>query len=320
MGGRLTWRRAAPALLPAAAAVLVTLAVSVVDDGRSQGAPAPPAAIASHPPLFFDEATFLKAVRAAESAPQPEGPVYGGIIPHHWLPGHLITGFFRGLAAGDPVRTVVLIGPNHVNAGSARALTSDLPWATPFGVVEPDREVISALADSGLVAVESPVLTTEHSVAGIMPAVKYYLPEAQVVPIILSGEMTPAEARRLGGLLASQWSSGTVFVASVDFSHYLARRWAERHDSLTLEAIRAFDAVTLFTLDDGYLDSPASIGVLMAAMTALGADQFILLENTNSGALEDDELAPTTSYVVGYYRPGGARDQAQADFSPPGQP
>ena len=96
MGGSLTWRRAALALLPVAAAVLVTLAVSVADDGRSQGAPAPPAAIASHPSLFFDEATFFKAVRAAESAPQPEGPVYGGIIPHHWLPGHLITGFFRG--------------------------------------------------------------------------------------------------------------------------------------------------------------------------------------------------------------------------------
>ncbi len=291
------------------ALLLAALAASIAGDGQSQGAPGRPATMASHPALFFNEATFFEAVRAAESAPQPEGPVYGGIIPHHWLPGHLITGFFRGLAAGDPVRTVVLIGPNHANAGSARALTSDLAWATPFGVVEPDREVISRLTEGGLVKVESPVLTTEHSVAGIMPAVRYYLPEAQVVPIILSSEMGPAEARRLGEALAMQWREGTVFVAAVDFSHYLARAGAERHDAFTLETLRAFDASTLFTLDNGYLDSPASIAVLMAAMTTLGADRFVLLENTNSGALENDELAPTTSYIVGYYRPGGCDDQ-----------
>src|SRR3990172_11618039 len=116
---------------------------------------------------------------------------------------------------------------------------------------------------------------------------------------------SPAEARRLGEALASRWDEGTVFVASVDFSHDLVESQAERNDTLTLEALRWGDAATLFTLDNRYLDSPPAIATLMAAMTGLGADHFVLLENTNSGALLNDQLAPTTSYVLGYYRPGG---------------
>ncbi len=302
MGQR--WMRSwvALALLSLAAVALASLVAFVAREGQPEAARAPPPAVVSHPALFFDEATFFEAVRAAESAAGLEGPVAGGIIPHHWLAGHLITGFFRGLAASDAPRTIVLIGPNHPNAGGAQALTSDLPWETPFGLVEPDRGRIQALTSTGLVHVEDTILTTEHSVAGIMPAIKYYLPEAQVVPIILSGGMPQTEARRLGETLAGQWSDGTVFVAAVDFSHYLVQSQAERYDAVTLEALRAFDAATLFTFDNRYLDSPPSIAALMEVMTALGAERFVLLENTNSGAMERDELAPTTSYIVGYYR------------------
>ncbi|MGA2285635.1 MAG: AmmeMemoRadiSam system protein B [Dehalococcoidia bacterium] len=312
MSVSLTWRRAALGVLAVLAAGLAASTGSAAG-GRSQVQQ--PSSSIGQPCLFFDEATFLKAVREADAVPQPNGTVYGGIIPHHWLAGDLITGFLAGLAKGDPVRTVVLIGPNHPNAGSARVLTSDLPWDTPFGVVEPDQQMIGALTDSGLATVEDEILATEHSVAGIMPAIKYYLPDAQVVPIILSGETTLAQARQLGEFLSSLRQEGTVFVASVDFSHYLTRAWAERHDSLTLDAIRGFDDTTLFTLDSGYLDSPPSIATLMAAMKALGADQFVLLDNTNSDALADDELAPTTSYITGYYRPGDSLDDPEADAS-----
>jgi AmmeMemoRadiSam system protein B len=269
----------------------------------------------THPLLFFDEATFYRAVQTAEAAPGPgmEGPVLGGIIPHHWLPGHLITGFFRGLAAGDRPDTVVILGPNHTNTGSARVLSSDLAWETPFGLVQPDQFLVRALAERGLVKLEPSSLTTEHSVAGIIPAVKYYLPEARVVPVILNSDLTPAEARRLGEALAGLWSDDLVIVAAVDFSHYLVRAEAEGHDAVTLSLLEAFDADTLFTLDNAYLDSPPSIAVLLAAMKQLEAEHFVLVENTNSGRLEGDELVPTTSYIVGYYRPTALPSSASAD-------
>ena len=293
------------------AAALVLLASLSCRDQQPEAAQAPVVARPSHPALFFDEATFFKAVGAADSRLGPEGLVAGGVIPHHWLAGHLITAFFRGLAEGDPPETIVLIGPNHANAGSARVLTSDLAWATPFGQVEPAQEWIRRLSDNGLVEIESSVLTTEHSVAGIMPAIKYYLPEARVVPLILSGDLTGAEARRLSQALVGQWNEGVVLVSAVDFSHYLVQSEAERYDAITLDALRTFDTAALSTFDDRYLDSPASIAVLMHTMLELGEDEFVLLENTNSGALAEDQLVPTTSYIVGYYRPSDSPNDGQ---------
>ena len=298
------------------AVTLVLLAGLSCHDEGPEAAQAPAVARPSHPALFYDEATFVKAVGAADSRLGPEGPVAGGVIPHHWLAGYLITAFFRGLADGDPPETVVLIGPNHSNAGSARILTSDLVWATPFGLVEPAQEWIRWLTENGLVEIESSVLPTEHSVAGIMPAIKYYLPEARVVPLILSGELTGAETRRLSQALVGHWNEGVVLVAAVDFSHYLVRSEAERYDAITLDALRTFDTAALSTFDDRYLDSPPSIAVLMYTMIGLGADEFVLLENTNSGALAEDELAPTTSYIVGYYRPAGSPGEGQVASLP----
>ncbi len=316
MKGRVRIRRVAALGVLVVATTFVLLTGVSCRDEQPEAAQVPAVARPSHPALFFDKAAFFKAVEAADSRLGPEGPVAGGIIPHHWLAGHLITAFFQGLAEGDPPETVVLIGPNHPNAGSARMLTSDLAWATPFGLVEPAQEWIRRLSDNGLVGIESSVLTTEHSVAGIMPAIKYYLPEARVVPLILSGDLTGAEARRLSQALVGHWNGGVVLVAAVDFSHYLVRSEAERYDAITLDALRTFDTAALSTFDNRYLDSPPSIAVLMYAMLELDADEFVLLENTNSGALAEDQLAPTTSYIVGYYRPSDSPGEGQVASSP----
>jgi AmmeMemoRadiSam system protein B len=284
---------------------LIALVLVAAACGRG-AASSPQAAAPSHPSLWFEGATFYGAVRSAESMPAPEGQIAGGIIPHDWLGGRFITSFFRGLGAGDPPSTVILIGPNHDNKGSAGALTSDLSWATPFGVVEPDQERIGALIARDLVAVDNTVLTTEHSVAGIMPAIAYYLPHARVVPIILRGDYGPDETARLAEALAEQAGGDVVIVTAVDFSHDLVQSEAARNDTITLQALRGGDSGRLFTLDNRFLDSPPSIAVLMETMAALGAGPFELLADTNSGALHNDELAPTTSYIVGYYPAGDA--------------
>jgi AmmeMemoRadiSam system protein B len=159
---------------------------------------------------------------------------------------------------------------------------------------------------NGLAQIEPAVLTTEHSVAGLMPVIAYYLPEARVVPVIVSGGLSPAEARRLGRALAAVADEATVVVAAVDFSHDLTASEAQHRDTVTLQALHDGDAALLFTLDNAYLDSPASIAVLMAAMEERGAGPFVLLEHTNSGLLAADELLPTTSYITGYYPREGA--------------
>ncbi len=293
----MTRRTRAPAW---AGASLIALALAGASCGASATSTAQ-LAPATHPALFYDNATFFSSVRAAATLPLPEGDVAGGIIPHDWRGGEYIAWLFRSLAERHPPATVILIGPNHDNEGYPGVLTSELAWWTPFGFVQPDHELIDALIGQGLVSTDEPVLTTEHSVAGIMPAIAYYLPGARVVPLIIRGDAGPKDAERLGQALASHLDGATLLVAAVDFSHDLVSSEAERNNAVTLRALRAGDSAMLFTLDNRYLDSPESIAVLMASMASAGAGPFVLTADTNSAALHDDELAPTTSYLVGYY-------------------
>ena len=283
-----------------AAATLIGLALAAASCGGST-TPSTEPAPAAHQTLFYDDTLFSSSVRAAAALPSPEGDIAGGIIPHDWLGGKYIAWLFRSLAERQPPDTVILIGPNHDNEGYPGVLTSNLPWSTPFGLVQPDLARIEALIEQGLAFTNEPVLTTEHSVAGIMPAIAYYLPGTRVVPLIIRGDATPEDAQRLGQALAAQAGGDTLVVAAVDFSHDLVSSAAERSNKVTLQALRAGDSATLFTFDNTFLDSPESIAVLMASMASVGAGPFVLTADTNSAALRGDQLAPTTSYLVGYY-------------------
>ena len=141
------------------AVTVLALAISCADQlVRAQPEQEQPAVVGQtpgddHPPLWFDEVSFSEAVRNAPESATATGDVVGGIIPHHWFAGHLITGFFAGLAAQEHPATIVLIGPNHANSGRARMLTSDRAWSTPFGRVEVDLDIVEVLKQSGLVGI-----------------------------------------------------------------------------------------------------------------------------------------------------------------------
>jgi AmmeMemoRadiSam system protein B len=214
----------------------------------------------------------------------------------------LILGGLRDLAASGEYERIIVIGPNHVNAGSAAVATSDRSWQTPFGLVQSDAGAIGRLTGGGLVRSEPEVLAYEHSVAGVVPAIAYYLPEARVVPLVLRHDLTAAEVERLAAALVPLLDGGTVIVAAVDFSHYLQAKEARARDGETLAALEALDSSRILSFGDEHVDSPASIAVVMEAMRLKGVGEFQLMENTNSSELGGSARAPVTSYIYGYYR------------------
>jgi AmmeMemoRadiSam system protein B len=264
----------------------------------------PPAAVysVSHPLLFFDERSFAAAEGATAATPvAPMPDARGLLLPHDWVGGALITTPLRDLAASRKVTRVILVGPNHTNAGSGAVLTSDLSWETPFGRAEADREAVADLAATDLVRLEPDVLTYEHSVAGIIPAVRRYLPDAKVVPLILRGGLSAEDVERLATALTPLMDEGTVLVAAVDFSHGLPASAARQRDGETLALLRASDWAPLLRWGNEHLDSPASVAVLVETAARLGATRFELRGNSNSGEASGVFAAPVTSYVVGYF-------------------
>ncbi|OGY20981.1 MAG: AmmeMemoRadiSam system protein B [Candidatus Woykebacteria bacterium GWB1_45_5] len=217
------------------------------------------------------------------------------MIPHHLLPSFMIADFFNRLSAQEP-NTIILLGPNHDELGDFEVLTSLYGWQTPFGTVEPNDAIINSLINNNLAKVDEDVLAKETSVSAIVPFIKFYLPKAKVVPLILSARMTQDETRTLANDLKNRLSNKTVIVAAVDFSHYLTSPLAKEKDELTWQVMKNFDYRQLFTLNNDYLDNPPSIATLLMAMQKRGTTNFDLLYHTNSGELLKDSSISTTSY------------------------
>lgn len=259
--------------------------------------------VSAHPQRFFDERTFARAVaRANETPVRPMPGARAVIVPHHWLAGHLIVGALRDLAASGDYRRVILIGPNHSGAGGYAATTSEWAWRTSFGTAQPDADAVRRLTDGGLVRSRPDVLTYEHSIAGLIPAIRSFLPHARVVPLALRNHLSRSRLEALSSAVSALVDETTIVIASVDFSHYLSAREARQRDAETVAALETLDTATILSYGNEHLDSPATVAVVQTAMRAIDATRFELRANLNASDLGASALRDVTSYIVGIYR------------------
>ena len=224
-----------------------------------------------------------------------------GIVPHHLLAGELISDFFNRLSVQNP-KTIILVGPNHQEKGGIKPLTSLADWETGLGKVEANQNLIQRFVSLGLVEVNERVVSAEHSVSGLVPLIKDFLPKTSVFPLVLSGRMNLEEIETLAKELAKEVDKETVLVASVDFSHGLKSADARQNDWETLEAMTNFDHRKLLSLGNDFLDSPPSIVFLLLVAQKRGWTNFEVLSRTDSAELINDPIAETTSYfLIRYY-------------------
>jgi len=251
---------------------------------------------AIHPNNFFDPRLF-KPLSPEEIEPF-QGRVFGAVVPHHLIAHELIGEVFAKLSRSqDPPSLIILLGPNHQNWGN-RILTSSLGWNTPFGTVEADEDVIDELLNTKLIKRDDSAFTKEHSMGNLMPFIKFYLPDARVVPIIFHHDVLKKEAEEIARHLSRVVEIGAVVVASVDFSHYLPKNKAELRDQETIRALKAKDLDKLFSFGNEHLDSPASLAIVLLTMESRGITEFEILAHTNSGTLMGNDMIETTSYMT----------------------
>lgn len=250
-----------------------------------------------HPLLFYDHDLFFKGVDTSKNFQIDFSyKIAGGIVPHHLFPSYIITDFFS-LLSKQEIETIILMGPNHYEKGGFPALSSYYKWQTPYGFVEPGDELIGDLEKNNLVKIDSNVLTHDHSIAGMMPFIKFYLPDVKVVPILLSGFMDLGQINSLSNKLKNYIDEKTVVISAVDFSHYLKSAKAQEKDKITLNLIKANDYKSLLKLNNEYLDSAPSIVALLMIMKSNNSDRFFVIHNTNSGILQNNNEIETTSYI-----------------------
>lgn len=279
----------------------VTLCIVTLVLLLKQGEPATATGVAvgSLPVKFWEEKAFYDGLEEIDTRKRGESYV-GAVVPHHLIAGGIIADIFARVP--QTAHTIILIGPNHYEVGSAPVISSQKNWDTVFGIIEADQGLLERLEKKRLLAFSDKVMIEEHSTQGMMPYVKYFAPEAKVVPLILSATMSREELESLAAALKGEIEKGAIVIAAVDFSHHLPGAEAEKRDAVTLEALRTKNIDWLLRLNTEYLDSPQSIALLLMLMNLTGHDTFALEHHSNSGELLRDSSIEVTSYIAGTFR------------------
>ncbi len=250
---------------------------------------------------FYNSKDFMNSIQEAKKYEFGEKLILGGITPHHLLAGKLIASFFKGVAKSKP-ELVVMIAPNHKGVGVKNIQTGGWGWNTPFGVLQGDSESAKILLRSKLAGSNFNLLQEDHSIAGLIPYIKYYMPDARVLPILLHGSLDIDSAQRLGKDLKEMFEGErVVFIASVDFSHYLTMEEADKKDAETLDTLKSGNLQRLSMYGNDHLDSPQSIITLLSAIGSKGESKLEILEHSNADRITELKSDNTTSYFTIIY-------------------
>ncbi|PIR93638.1 AmmeMemoRadiSam system protein B [Candidatus Falkowbacteria bacterium CG10_big_fil_rev_8_21_14_0_10_39_11] len=241
---------------------------------------------------FYDDAFSL----AGDGFEIQDGEVVAVVVPHHLFVKDRIATLFRTLEKSD-FDTIVMVGPDHLNDARYEIVTSGYDWQTPYGQLKGDPKLVEKFLDSGLVSTNEAAMAEEFSISGLTPFVQKTWPRARFVPIIMANYVTPGKLDEVIDFISKNVGRKTLFIASVDFSHYRSAMEAEAQDEQSIAVIQSFDLEKVFDLD---VDSPQSIYTILKLAENFGATSTELLSHTNTGLIqpENPELAVTHNIFI----------------------
>lgn len=258
----------------------------------------------NHIKTFFAESDFYRGIKE-KNLFTLENPIYGGIIPHHLIPSDGLNTYFSQLQKQHPKR-IVLISPNHFLRGNTNFITSPYGYNTPFGSVHIDQDLYEKITDSSTtsgqqldISRNDSAMNLEHGIGNLTAYIRYYLPETTIMPIAIMPTTTPQQIDNLIAKIAPLINKDTIFLASIDFSHYLPAEIAAQKDETTWKLIQEKNYNKILALNNNdYLDTPPSLVIMLKTMEKIGAKNMKQLYHNNSGFIMHDMTMPTTSYFM----------------------
>lgn len=213
--------------------------------------------------LYYD-AELVRGGIASPAAYEADGQLAAGMVPHHLLAADMIAGFFS--LAGeqkDAYDSVLIISPSHFPENcKSDAVTANAGWDTPYGDLPVDSGIVRAFLQNGRIAAENnpDAVEADHGAAGLIPFVKYYLPDTKAAVLLLSNRLSRERLSAVWETVQKVCAENRVLlVASADCSHYLMPADAAKRDGETAEAIESFDYGRILGFSDANVDSPQTV-------------------------------------------------------------
>lgn len=274
---------------------------------------------------FYEEnpARLKKTVKSyLKTVPPVKGTVCGILVPHagYSFSGPTAGAAFSYIQEAD-FDAVIVIGTGHTVEVKGAAIMAKGSFETPLGRVEIDEEIAARLLKSSSLFEDLPAAhQKEHSIEVELPFLQVIKGDAlKIVPVIVntSDLNILTEAGRLIG--AALKGKKALICVSSDLSHYPPEGMADKSDRSLLMAFQTSVAardlarfelagrlLTAKTADYLSVAACGQAAMIMgaAACLELGADEFKLLEYTNSGRVSGD-MSAVVGYAAGLFLKGG---------------
>ena len=231
--------------------------------------------------------TIIDTYRANPAASETiKGKIKGGILPHHLLASWMMADFFEVLSSNTHPKRVIIIGPDHFVKGLSTVSIGLLPYKTPTGILDCDKNAAQQIRKTLLIPDDTEAFSGEHSIGNIVPFVKYYFPDSKIITIILQKDVPPIMQKQLIQELSRLLNQpDTIILLSIDFSHNHTPQEADKLDIITRKVILDYDYKNIEKAD---VDSHSGLEILMRTMEAIHAEDIRIRFHSNAAQLTGD--------------------------------
>lgn len=239
----------------------------------------------------------------------------GAILPHHNV-AHSYFNRFYYAASKKNYDLIVLISPNHFDASQRFSVVTG-NYQTYEGMVESHHGLVEELVQQDLFrGMKREMMEIEHGIGVHIPYIKAYCKDAKILGICIGETRDLKEIRKasqsITKALHKYCQEGNIlFVASIDFSHYLTYQEALKKDAYTAKLLIEHDEIAMSKLGDAYIDSPSTYGLFMNLLDERYQEEhkerkdyleMYILEHGNSELFSPiKNLKETTSYFFVSY-------------------
>lgn len=215
-----------------------------------------------------------------------------GIVNHHLFAPNYIAEVLESISTKEE-KTVVLVSPNHFDAGVNDITASDAYWDTAYGVMESDKNLINDLG----IPINNNCFKEEHGIKNVITFVKHAFPNSKVVPIIVKEK---TDIKNLDSVVDQiSQRDNIIVIGSFDFAHEKNVLEARIKDKTSLAILKNLDVDNYNSIT---VDSQKGLYLVMRHALNNGAGKFELFRNTSAAELIDDyQTTENTSYITGIY-------------------
>ncbi len=224
--------------------------------------------------------------------------IVSGVVPHHLLAEEIIEDFLSYISSREKPETIVILSPDHFQSGILMESNSFITIGLEgddkkFNNLKVDTLLWGKLCKENKMALNNSAVIADHGVTTLLPNIKKYFPETNILPILIPADITKEQVKQLVKTIDENTLLNTIIVASVDFSHYLPSRAADLHDVKSIRVLLNFEEENFKNIE---VDCWQALYAARLFAKLRQKETPHIIAHKNSADFLNLELEETTSY------------------------